>query len=330
MARSVVRTRIRGIAPIAAAGAAGLLLRAPRAIKLRSPVQWAACILTAGAVTRWLASDEERERSRARYLLSSMAGAAASFLIVLPRTYRSSVLTSLTGSLLTVIILAHVVWGLVEAERKGAFRIVGFQMRLEAVFSEIIPAKVARLAAAEATVFRYLFVWRAAPVSDSQAAFAYHGGGVLPLLWTVAGLSVFETAGMDLLVRQWSKPAAIMVSVLSELGVIYLIGVANSLRCLPVIVDREGLTLRLGLLLEHRISWNGLSRVELIPSGASQPAGDIKVTTIMPPNVRLTLTHTMKIKRLFKPERAAAFISIYVDRPEAFLKAVEIQRSSAR
>ena len=326
---SAVRRGAQSLAPIISAGAATVILRLPRAVRPRAPVQWAASILCAGAVTQWLASGQKAERSQARTLLSAFAWAAASFLIVLPALSRTLILTSLVGPLLATIVLAHFTWGLMAAWRKGAFGAGDFRRRMEAILSEVVPSKVAQLAAAEATVIRYVFTWRSHPDCSGAKAFTYHGGGFLPLIWTIASLSVVEVFGVHLVIQHWSKPAAFIVSAVSELGVLYLVGIANSFRSLPILVDQDGVTIRLGLLIEQRITWSSLTRAERTHPGATKLIGTVQATAVMPANVRLYLSHSVKVERLFKSSREATTIDIYLDQPEDFLYEIRVGKLTA-
>jgi hypothetical protein len=94
---------------------------------------------------------------------------------------------------------------------------------------------------------------------------------------------------------------------------------AASLRLLPVLVDAEGVRVRLGLLLDQRFNWDVLAAAEPATGLASRDPGVLRATTFTPPNVRLTLHRPVRARRGLKPAQDVTAVDLYLDDPTAFL-----------
>jgi hypothetical protein len=178
----------------------------------------------------------------------------------------------------------------------------------------------ARPMARALAALRYALAFRTPPrVPIGAEAFTGHRNGVLPLLWTVAALSLVEVTLVHLLIRRWSAPAAIGVSLFSELGVVYMLGVGNSLRCLPTLVEPEGVRVRLGLLIDQPIAWADIAHAGVIVGEAGPKTRDVlRAAAISPPNVRLRLSRLTSVGRSGLQARQVSAIELYLDDPKAF------------
>jgi hypothetical protein len=314
--KAALTNRFVAALPILGSIAAGVAVRLPQSLRPRHPVAMAATIVFGTAGITLLSPSEDRRPSLRRFV-GGMAGAAISLLIVLSPAQRAALLTAPVA--LAVIIGAlsiHLVWGVVGAFRNETLRRGNWQVRIRILLSEFIPPVVARFAAAELRVIRYAFAFRKPQnVPFGSTPFSNHQSGVLPLIWIVAGLSVIEVALVHLLIRQWSEVVAVVVSAFSELGVFYLLGVANSIRCLPILADAEGIRVRLGILIDQKFEWENIAIVELV-SGVTPKRRDIlRAATISAPNVRIRLREPTKVTRLFHPVREVTEVEVYLDDP---------------
>jgi len=278
-----------------------------------------------GAAGVSLMSPARSDQSIPRRFAGAMAGAAITLPIVLPSAQRTMLLASPTALLIILAAISiHLVWGFGSAFNNSALRSDDFRIRVETFLSEFVPPAVARVAAAEIMVIRYVFAFRTPPkVPRDSIAFSYHRSGVLALVWIVAARSVIEATLVHLVIRQWSEFTAILVSGLSELSVVYLIGLANSFRCLPTLADADGLHFRLGILIDEKIEWEKIADVVVIKVSTAKKKPDVlRVAAISAPNIRIRLVAPTKVKQLFHSTREVVEVEAYLDDPQAFCRMV--------
>lgn len=156
-------------------------------------------------------------------------------------------------------------------------------------------------------------------LKSGAQAFTYHRNGLLALVWTVVLLAPVELLVTHLLVSRWSEAAAIGLTALSVLPIVYLVVIAASLRLLPVLVDAEGVRVRLGLLLDQRFDWDVVATAEPATGLASRGPDVLRATTLTPANVRLTLHRPVRARRGLKPAQDVTSVDLYLDAPTAFL-----------
>jgi hypothetical protein len=89
--------------------------------------------------------------------------------------------------------------------------------------------------------------------ADPPLAFACHKA-LAPLLWVFAVIMAAELLITHLLVSAlWSKVAALILSALSLAALVWTIFFIRSLKRRPVLVDAEGVTMRIGSLKSVRV-----------------------------------------------------------------------------
>lgn len=114
---------------------------------------------------------------------------------------------------------------------------------------------------------RYAFAWGAGPDAPPGAvAFFYHRS-LQPVLWGLLSASLLETAVLHLLLaRLWSVQGSLLLLVVSVLGLIWLIGLINSLAKLPILVTSNGVRVRCGLLIDRWLRWTRSPRSASSPT----------------------------------------------------------------
>lgn len=320
---------IRGALVFFVLASTAILVRTPRLLRPKSYLIAAASIITGGATISWLAPNTSDPRSNLRRLTASAAGAAIALPLVLPAPQRAILLTEPPAlALIVAALTAHLSWAVVRLLGNGNLAAQPFQRRTETILSEFIPPVVARFAAAEIMALRYVLAFRAPPSYPAGAkAFTCHRGGVLALVWTVVALSFIEVGLVHLVLRQWSETVAILVSLLSELSVVYLMGLANSLRCLPTHVSEDGVQVRLGILIDQHIRWDEIAKLATISGAYRKSPTVLRAAVISAPNVRLTLKTGKLVGRLFRRDQCVNSVELYLDDAADFVRAA---RSLAR
>lgn len=78
-------------------------------------------------------------------------------------------------------------------------------------------------------------------------AFAYRRA-VAPMLWAFVGIASIELVVTHLLIALWWPRVALVLSALSLLGIVWLIGVLHSFHRLPVLIEADRLVMQVGTL----------------------------------------------------------------------------------
>ena len=305
----------------AATTAAIIAVRLPRAVRPKSPIAMAFSILTAGAVVRTAMTSAQTPLTL-RKGMAEGAGVLVMLLAVLPSGQRLQLLQNPVCAALTALLFsAHLTWSSYAAAKADRSHLDSFRGHAEAILKEFVPSTIARFAAAELTVMRYAFAFRNTPQATLGAkAFSYTNNGVVILIWTVAGLSFLEAGFAHVLLTRWSHTGAIVFTGLSELTVLYLAGIANSLRRLPILLDDSGIRVRLGFLVDHRLAWDAIQSADLIQNAnKSSHSRSLRLSGVSSPNVRIHLVEKTVISRLFKGNKTTSAIDIYLDEPTSFL-----------
>jgi hypothetical protein len=164
---------------------------------------------------------------------------------------------------------------------------------MKAALASVLPMPgAARLLAAELGVLYYaLLSWRGKPhvASDAQAFSIYRRVGQADLLGVLPVLCLFEIVPVHLLLKHWSPAWAWIATGVSAYSVIWLIGMARAFRLRPVLVGRDYVLLRYGLLFQLRVPKEMILRVRTaevrericaVPRG-SEPTVCIELTSGM-------------------------------------------------
>jgi hypothetical protein len=154
--------------------------------------------------------------------------------------------------------------------------------------------------------------------AGAPLAFAYHKA-LAPLLWVFAFIMVAELLVTHLLVSVlWSGTAAFIFSAISLATLVWTILFIRSLKHRPVLVDAEGITMRIGFLKSVRASARSISglrtswrREEL------KQRGVLNLALINYPNVMLDLDPPLPTRK-----RPLTSIAHRLDDPAGFAAAV--------
>lgn len=181
-----------------------------------------------------------------------------------------------------------------------------------------------------AGTLRYALDWRLRPdVPAGAEAFSNHRN-IQPLLWALIVVSLLEIVAAHLLVGFFmGATAAYLVFGLSVLGLLYVVGLVNSLAKLPLLVGPDGVRVRAGTLVDH---WLPLERIAGATSvtncGDLKRPGFLKASLLAYPNVLIELDPPLAVKR---PNGRTADISTIGLRPDdgpAFVAAIARAKDS--
>ena len=171
---------------------------------------------------------------------------------------------------------------------------------------------------------RYAFAWGVAPDTPAGAtAFSYHRS-LQPVLWALLSASLLETAVLHLLLaRLWSVRGSLLLLIVSILGLIWLIGLINSLVRLPLLVTDDGVRLRSGLLLDRWLPLDQIAAVNLVTDPGDLKRSDLlKASLLAYPNTLVQLVRPLPVRGRGGQSRTITTVALRPDDAAGFAAAV--------
>jgi hypothetical protein len=140
-----------------------------------------------------------------------------------------------------------------------------------------------------------------------------------PPLWAFASIMAVELLVVHILVSSlWSRTAAAILSALSFAALVWTILFIRSLKRLPVLVDGEGVTMRVGSLRSVRVPRDRVAGVRTCwPPEALRQRTVLNLALINYPNVMLDLDPPLPTRR-----RSLQAVAHRLDDPVGFVAAI--------
>lgn len=166
-----------------------------------------------------------------------------------------------------------------------------------------------------------LFRWGDEPdIPDGARAFSYHQQ-IMPMGVALLCLSLVELTVVHLLVSHWSRTAALVMSLISGVALVTLVGLIKSFRLRPILLEADGLRLRGGVLFDRLIPFSALAHVETEVAPDSVRAPTTWNTAFLSwPNVMLSLCAPLPREGFKRRRPAFHVIALRVDDPEPFIR----------
>lgn len=309
------------VVPVLVIALAGMAVRLPLAAQYP---------LTALLLFLWIVSDtlmlaliaQSPGRNPPRHaVVAVLAGASLTVVVGAPVVLREA-LWSMPAVVIPMIlaVTVHVAWSAMRA-RRVARQGGALQDKWQAVASEFLPPALVRFAVMELTVIHMaLFRWGGpADVPDGSRAFAYHKH-LAPMCAALLVLSAIEVAVYHLLVGQWSGKAALVMFVISDVGLVYLIGLIKSFRFRPVLITPEGVRIRAGLLIDQAIPLEAIVSVETtISSDEVRDPATLNGALLAWPNILIRLNRPLERRSALR-RRSFTAVAFRLDEPELFVR----------
>lgn len=309
------------VVPVLVIALAGMAVRLPLAAQYP---------LTALLLFLWIVSDtlmlaliaQSPGRNPPRHaVVAVLAGASLTVVVGAPVVLREA-LWSMPAVVIPMIlaVTVHVAWSAMRA-RRVARQGGALQDKWQAVASEFLPPALVRFAVMELTVIHMaLFRWGGpADVPDGSRAFAYHKH-LAPMCAALLVLSAIEVAVYHLLVGQWSGKAALVMFVISDVGLVYLIGLIKSFRFRPVLITPEGVRIRAGLLIDQAIPLEAIVSVETtISSDEVRDPATLNGALLAWPNILIRLNRPLERRSALR-RRSFTAVAFRLDEPEPFVR----------
>jgi hypothetical protein len=320
---SAVRRQVAvKVAPFLIVALAGMAVRTPLA---------AAYPFVALLLFLWVVSDtlmlalvaRSSGKPEWRAVLGVLAGASFTVWLGSPPAIRGVLLdTPVLAVAMVAVILGHAASGAVRASRVLSGQGSDRKERWVSAASEILPPALVGLAVAEMTVLNMaLLRWGGpADVPAKARAFAYHKH-LTPMCATLLILSAIEIAVYHLLVGHWSRTAAIVMFILSDVGFVYLVGLIKSFRFRPVLLTPEGVLVRAGFLVDQFVPLSAIVAVESGFSGEDvRDPATLNAALLAWPNILLRLDRPLHRPSLLKKRGPFDRIAFRLDDPEPFIR----------
>lgn len=207
---------------------------------------------------------------------------------------------------------------------RGAPTALDVPERIAAALHDVFPAPiVGRLLATELALGWYaLASWRRAPHVPAEAmAFSYHRrNGLVAILSALVAISVVELGIVHLLVQSRSPRAAWVLSAVSVIGIVWLVGFVRSLVLRPVLLFPDRLVARGGIQWTAEIPRETIESVETgsavrVPAKGSP--GYLRTTPVAQPNLVIRLRREVEARGMYGLRRMVRTVSLSVDEPGA-------------
>lgn len=201
-----------------------------------------------------------------------------------------------------------------------------FYTTLKIATKEALPDKVSALFAMEISMIYYgLLSWKSRRVRSNE--FTYHRNtGTLALLGVFIFLIFIETFALHLLLMQWSLVAAWILTGISSYTALQMLAILKSMSRRPILVEKNELHLKYGLLGNCQIHFNQIESVEV---STKQLSFDTDVRHLSPfkdsegHKVILYLKDHVVLEGLYGIKKSASTIAFHVDEPEEFTSFLE-------
>ncbi len=310
------------VLPVVIVAGAGLAARTTLAAAYPLPALLLFLWIVADTMTLALLA-RTRCKPSAQAVLGALAGACLTVATAAPPAMRAT----LAAMPWLMTIMAGVVFGHVLVAGRSArqaWRVpaAGVRERCERAASALLPPMQVRLAVAELSVLHLaLFRWGGAPDVPAEArAFAYHRH-LAPICAALLVLSAIEMAVYHLLLAHWSRRGAVVMFVLSDVGFVYLLGLIKSFRFRPILLTRDGVRVRAGLLIDRFVPLEAIAGVDGDVRGEEmRDAATLNAALLAWPNVVLRLRNPLPAHSRWHRKPPVVRVAFRLDEPEAFVR----------
>jgi hypothetical protein len=234
-----------------------------------------------------------------------------------------------------------VIWVVVRAVRRAAATnssgtpALDVPERIEAALREITGRpRLASVLGMELSMLYYaLAAWRRRPFTPAGTlAFSYHVQSSMAAIFGALALaSVGELVAVHFLLRTTSPRAAWTLTIVSLLGVVWLVGFLRATILRPVLLTPTHLLVRTGLQWRMDIPLVAITRVEIgrVTTGATRSDGTFRAVRFGQPNVTLTLDREIQAIGAYGTGRRVSRVLLTLDDRRAFERALRERVNAA-
>lgn len=258
------------------------------------------------------------------------AGVAITACVALPASSRGTLVHSWLVVVMAAPIAVHVCWGAVRGIRAARQETDG-RAKIRRALEEVVPAGLAKVAAAELTIIGHAFRWTGpADVPEGALGFAYHRL-VSPMMWAFLCLALIEITVVHLLVSIWSATAAWILFIVSDVSLLYLLGLISSLRRLPVLIDHDNVRIRAGILYDFSIPLSSIVSISAaVASDDLRKSGTLKTSLLAYPNVLIEVSPALPSPKPFGKGGEVSRVALALDDRFSFIEALRATAARVR
>lgn len=196
-----------------------------------------------------------------------------------------------------------------------------FYTTLIATCKEILPKKTVMFVVTEIAVLYYgFFYWKKRPLKENE--YSYHkNSGSITLLAAIIFIVAIETITLHFLLLKWSIIAAWILTFLSVYSGIQLFGFLKSMSKRPVLIERDKIYLRYGIMSESTINIVNIESVELSSKDIELNKETRKLSLLgelESHNVIIRLKEKNKLKGLYGITKNYKNLVFFIDNKVAF------------
>ena len=202
---------------------------------------------------------------------------------------------------------------------------IDFYSALKSTCYEILPKKLVLPFATEVAVMYYGFInWKTRTLKDNE--FTYHKKSGTPgLLGAFILIIGVETTAFHFLLAIWNGVVALIFTGLSIYTAIQVFGFAKSLSKRPILITKNGLVLRYGILNEVEVSFSDIETIE----SSSKPLKKDKLTCTLSPlgelenhNIIITLNKEHTLIGIYGIKKGFKILGFHIDEPTDFMERI--------
>ncbi|PEU19239.1 MULTISPECIES: hypothetical protein [unclassified Bacillus (in: firmicutes)] len=239
-----------------------------------------------------------------------------------------AVIFEITLAVFVIYKVARMVKKYKETNRDGLHVLDALRNGFVELFGE---SKFVDLAVKDLAIYYYaFFVWFKKPSVNKELSFTYHKNSDIKVFVIIALIiGTIEVVGVHILLSHWNTIIAWVITVLSIYGLVYLVGLYNSVRYSPIVIEDNRMVIRVGFQSSLIVDFENIEAFE--PAGANydEKAKKEKKTTYTAivlrtnqPQFEVTLKNPVPQIGLFGMEKLISTVYIMVDNPRDFAKAV--------
>lgn len=222
-----------------------------------------------------------------------------------------------------IIYKARKAWVAYDARQK---KVIDRYAALKEVCDEMLPQKISALVSNEFAIIYYGFIkWgksKAAPLK-----YKYHqNSGTMSLMIIFIFLLIVETIVVHLLLERWSVIAAWILTALSLYSVLQVFGTIKSMIYRPILLNKDHLILRYGILAESKIEIQNIASIEKSKKPIGNDSNSIKLSPLgdfESHNVIIELKEENSLIGIFGAVKKYKNIALYVDEPDRLIEDLE-------
>jgi len=217
-----------------------------------------------------------------------------------------------------LILVTYLVWltrkALASAPRGAGDVATRFRALARRVLGSRIPADILTT---EMMILHYAFRWRTRPAKSADSFTVHRRAGYLAVLIGLAMVLVAETIALHLLVSQWSRAGAWILTGLSLYALIWITGDYRAIVARPMLMAPTHLSMRLGIRWEADFPIDQISQSSLLEPHRETRTRDILVAALLgQPNLKVRLKEPVEVIGMYGLRRTVGELWLRVDDAE--------------